>query len=74
MNSLKSAVSDFIKDEGGQGITEYYACIAFIGVLVALCFALSQGSFADTLFQSFSNMSGQIHRLIAGVPESPPPI
>lgn len=69
MNSLKLLVSQFIQDEDGQGITEYFACLAFLALLIAMVFALENGTLFSALNTAFTNMAGEINRLIAGSSE-----
>jgi hypothetical protein len=47
----------------GQGITEYGAIIAFISLLVALCFSLSKGSLLPAVSNAFSVMEGNMNNL-----------
>ncbi|MBY0548622.1 MAG: hypothetical protein K2W95_15230 [Candidatus Obscuribacterales bacterium] len=71
MNSLKSLVFQFIHDEDGQGITEYFACLAFLALLVAMVFALENGTLFNSLSTAFSNMAAEINRLVAGSNSGP---
>lgn len=66
MNSLKSWVFQFVQDEDGQGITEYFACLAFLALLIASIFAFENGSFFNGLATAFANMAGEINKLVAG--------
>jgi len=63
-NLLKS----FVKDESGQGITEYGAVLAFVAILVALIIALLQGSLATSISQAFSSLAAQMSSLAANTP------
>jgi Flp pilus assembly pilin Flp len=65
----KAIIRNFIRRENGQGVVEYFSILAFVSLLVALCFALGQGTFSEALFQSFSSMVSQFNRLI----DPPPP-
>lgn len=66
MNTLKSWVFQFVHDEDGQGITEYFACLAFLALLIATIFAFENGTFFTGLGTAFSNMAAEINKLVAG--------
>jgi Flp pilus assembly pilin Flp len=69
MLKLRRAVSEFVTDENGQSITEYGAVIAFVGVLIALTFALTRGTLFNALSDSFSSVNGgmgQINSYVSG--------
>jgi Flp pilus assembly pilin Flp len=55
---------DLLQDESGQAITEYGAMIAFVCVLVALIFAMSQGALAPGINACYSTMAAQLQNLI----------
>lgn len=57
-------LSEFWSDDEGQGITEYACILAFVSLLVCAVFAVAQGTFADSIFESFSSMSREIVRLV----------
>lgn len=57
---------NFILDESGQGITEYGAILAFVALLVAVVFGVSQGTLASALSQSASSIVNQLNRLCSG--------
>ena len=40
---MNETINKFIKDESGQGITEYGAILAFVAILVAVVFSITQG-------------------------------
>ena len=63
MQTLIAFFSDFIDDERGQSITEYASCIAFVGVLVAVVFAIANGGLFSAVSQSYSSVAGQLTRL-----------
>jgi hypothetical protein len=47
----------------GQGITEYAAMIAFVAILAALVFSLSNGKLTFALSAAFSSTAGQLNNL-----------
>jgi len=53
----------FISDESGQGITEYGAILAFVAILVAVVFALTQGALAGAISAAFSSVIKQLNDL-----------
>lgn len=55
----------FVKDESGQGITEYGAILAFVAVLVALVFGFAKGSLASSISAAFSAVIAQLNALSA---------
>lgn len=56
-------MKDFIKDESGQGITEYGAILAFVALLVALVFSIATGPLRNAISGSFSAIVFQLNRL-----------
>ncbi len=66
MNKLKTSFLKFIKQEEGQGISEYGALLAFIAILVALVFAFAPGKLAPAVSQAFSSMSQELNDSAAG--------
>ena len=56
----------FIEDENGQGITEYGAMLAFVAILVALVFGLTNSSLRGAVCAAFSSVSSQLNNLSAG--------
>lgn len=62
---IKEAMVAFLKDESGQGITEYGAVLAFVALLVAVVFGFAQGSLRPALSQSFSTVVSQLNQLNA---------
>jgi Flp pilus assembly pilin Flp len=55
--------TNFIKDEGGQGITEYGAILAFVAILVAVVFGITKGALASAISSSFSSVVKQLNNL-----------
>ncbi len=53
----------FISDESGQGITEYGAILAFVAILVAVVFALTQGALAGAISSAFSVVVDKLNQL-----------
>jgi Flp pilus assembly pilin Flp len=47
-------------DESGQGMTEYGAVLAMVGIIVAAVFAFANGSFHAAVSQSFSTITSQL--------------
>jgi Flp pilus assembly pilin Flp len=47
----------------GQGITEYAAMLAFVAILVALTFSVTNGKLSCALSAAFSAVSGQLNNL-----------
>ena len=58
-------IKKFFEDQSGQGITEYGALLAFIGVLIGLVLSAGQGSLQTALKNSFSTMSTNMSRLVS---------
>ena len=56
-------ISRFINDESGQGITEYGAILAFVAILVALVFSLTQGALKGAICSAFSAVATQLNNL-----------
>jgi Flp pilus assembly pilin Flp len=63
--NIGHAISTFISDESGQGITEYGAVLAFVALLVAVVFGFARGALQSTLSQSFSTVVSQLNALNA---------
>lgn len=53
----------FFCDEGGQGITEYGAILAFVAILVAVVFSITQGALSSAISKAFSAVVSQLNRL-----------
>ncbi len=56
-------ISRFINDESGQGITEYGAILAFVAILVALVFSITQGTLKAAISAAFSAVVSQLNNL-----------
>jgi Flp pilus assembly pilin Flp len=54
MLRLRQSLAHFLRDEDGQSITEYGAVIAFVGVMIAICFGMARGGLFGALSDSFS--------------------
>ena len=54
---------EFIDNESGQGITEYGAILAFVAILVALVFAITQGALAGAISAAFSSVIRKLNQL-----------
>lgn len=53
----------FLKNEDGQGITEYGAIIAFVSLLVALTFGAANGSLMPAVSAAFRAVNSQLNAL-----------
>ncbi len=53
----------FMNDESGQGITEYGAILAFVAILVALVFGITQGTLHNAISDAFSAVVSQLNNL-----------
>ncbi|MBX9670380.1 MAG: hypothetical protein K2X93_22460 [Candidatus Obscuribacterales bacterium] len=53
----------FIQDESGQGITEYGAILAFVAILVAMVFSITNGPLAGAIAQAFGSCVKQLNAL-----------
>jgi Flp pilus assembly pilin Flp len=58
-------ISRFIKDESGQGITEYGAILAFVAILVAVVFGITKGALSSAISAAFSSVVAQLNNLSA---------
>jgi Flp pilus assembly pilin Flp len=56
-------ISRFIKDESGQGITEYGAILAFVAILVAVVFGITKGALSSAISAAFSAVVSQLNNL-----------
>lgn len=61
MNKLKTFFLKFLRQEEGQGISEYGALLAFIAILVALVFAFAPGKLAPAVSQAFSAVAQELN-------------
>ncbi|MBK9200871.1 MAG: Flp family type IVb pilin [Candidatus Obscuribacter sp.] len=53
----------FVSDEDGQGITEYGAILAFVAILVAVVFSITQGALSAGISKAFSAVVFQLNKL-----------
>jgi Flp pilus assembly pilin Flp len=59
-------ISRFVRDESGQGITEYGAILAFVAILVALVFSITQGALRGAICAAFSAVISQLNSISSG--------
>jgi len=59
------ALTKFLRDESAQGITEYGAILAFVSILVAITFGLTNGSLMPAISLAFSAVSEQLNSMAA---------
>ncbi len=62
---MKELTKKFIADESGQGITEYGAILAFVAILVAVVFSITQGALSSAISKAFSAVVSQLNALSA---------
>jgi Flp pilus assembly pilin Flp len=60
---MSETINRFISDESGQGITEYGAILAFVAILVALVFSITQGALTAAISKAFSAVVSQLNNL-----------
>ena len=60
---MNETINKFIKDESGQGITEYGAILAFVAILVAVVFSSTQGALSAAISKAFSAVVSQLNAL-----------
>jgi Flp pilus assembly pilin Flp len=60
---MKEITQSLIFDEDGQGITEYGAILAFVAILVALVFSITQGALRGAICAAFSAVVSQLNQL-----------
>ena len=60
---MKVAVRDYFTNESGQGITEYGAILAFVAILVAVVFSITQGALSSAISKAFSAVVSQLNKL-----------
>jgi len=53
----------FVRDESGQGITEYGAILAFVAILVAVVFGITKGALTNAISSAFSAVVAQLNNL-----------
>ena len=58
-----SLIHQFIREESGQGISEYGAVIAFVAILVSVVFAMTSGGFAASISSVYSSMATELNAL-----------
>lgn len=63
---INNMLGEFLADESGQGITEYGAILAFVAILVALVFSITQGALRHAICAAFSAVVSQLNNLSAG--------
>jgi hypothetical protein len=49
----------------GQGISEYGAMLAFVAILVALCFSITNGRLTQAVSAAYSSISNQLNSMSA---------
>src|SRR5262249_39204975 len=54
---------EFISNEDGQGITEYGAILAFVAILVAVVFGITNGALTTSISNAFSAVVSQLNAL-----------
>ena len=62
---MSETINRFISDESGQGITVYGAILAFVAILVALVFSITQGALTAAISKAFSAVVSQLNNLSA---------
>jgi Flp pilus assembly pilin Flp len=62
---MNNGFSQFFTNEDGQGITEYGAILAFVAILVAVVFSITQGALSSAISKAFSAVVSQLNRLSA---------
>ena len=60
---MRKFTIDFFTSEDGQGITEYGAILAFVAILVALVFSITQGALKAAISDAFSAVVRQLNAL-----------
>jgi Flp pilus assembly pilin Flp len=60
---MNTYLSDFFTNESGQGITEYGAILAFVAILVAVVFSITQGALSSAISKAFSSVVSQLNHL-----------
>jgi len=60
---LKELAGKFVRDESGQGITEYGAILAFVAILVAVVFGITKGALTTAISNAFSAVVSQLNAL-----------
>jgi len=65
INTSSPILADFLRDESGQGITEYGAILAFVAILVAVVFGITKGALTAAISSAFSAVVHQLNTLSA---------
>jgi len=65
MRDLGNFAREYLSDESGQGITEYGAVLAFVAILVALVFSITQGALSAASSKAFSAVVKQLSNVSA---------
>ena len=60
---MNSGFSQLFTNEDGQGITEYGAILAFVAILVAVVFSITQGALSSAISKAFSAVVSQLNKL-----------
>jgi Flp pilus assembly pilin Flp len=61
MTKLRIKIRKFIRQEDGQGISEYGALLAFITILVVLVFAFAPGKLGPAVSAAFSSVAQELN-------------
>ncbi len=56
-----------VRGARGQGISEYGAMLAFVAVLVALCFSIANGKLSSAVSAAFSSIANQLNTMSTAV-------
>lgn len=60
---MSETINRYVADESGQGITEYGAILAFVAILVAVVFSITQGALTAAISKAFSAVVSQLNNL-----------
>jgi len=60
---ISETINRYVADESGQGITEYGAILAFVAILVAVVFSITQGALTAAISKAFSSVVSQLNNL-----------
>lgn len=58
-------INAFFEDESGQGITEYGALLAFVGLMLAIVFSAGHGTLGLAVQNTYSAVSHQMNQIAA---------
>ncbi|MBP7860848.1 hypothetical protein KA183_04130 [bacterium] len=61
MTKLRIKIRKFIRQEDGQGISEYGALLAFITILIVLVFAFAPGKLGPAVSAAFSSVAQELN-------------